>query len=134
MMPEGPMNALIADTSAWIAYFGGEEVPLLEASLTAGLVLLPALVATELLGNRLTKKDRFDLEQVLGAVPSVGLDAKHFVRAGRLKGELADHGLAISARDAHVIQCAIDRRALILSRDPLYRHPTLSSLVQAQIW
>lgn len=123
----------MADASAWIAYFSGEPSELLEAGLAAGLVAVPALVRTELLGNSLEKRDRRSLEQVLDGLPTLGLDPGHFSRAGALKARLEGEGIALSARDAHILQCALDRRAVLVSRDPLFRTLELSTGVKVQM-
>lgn len=128
------MAALIADTSAWVAYLGGETIPLLEASLAAGIVHLPSLVITELLGNEMPRPDRHELVEMLASLPLLGTDANHFARAGATKAELGKKGIAMSARDAHIFQCALDVKGVLLSRDPLYQHPALSSLVPVQMW
>lgn len=128
------MAALVADTSAWVAYLGGETIPLLEAALAAGIVQMPALVITELLGNDIPRRERHELEEMLGSLPLLGANAAHYSRAGATKAELAKKGINMSARDAHIFQCALDVKGVLLSRDPLFRHPALSSLVPVQVW
>lgn len=88
---------------------------------------------TELLGNPLARRERKDLERLLNSLPTVGTDASHFARAGELKARLAEEGTLITARDAHILQCAIDRGALLLSRDPLFRTVELSTGVKVQM-
>ena len=45
----------------------------------------------------------------------------HWVRVGDLRRQLSGRGLAVSTSDAHVVQCALDRDALLLSRDAVFR-------------
>jgi predicted nucleic acid-binding protein len=40
---------------------------------------------------------------------------------GELQGRLAEKGVAVSTPDAHVAQCALDRNALLLARDDVFR-------------
>ena len=128
------MAALVADTSAWVAYLGGETIPLLEAGLAAGIVHIPALVITELLGNDIPRRERHELEEMLSSLPILGTDAAHHSRAGAAKAELAKKGIGMSARDAHIFQCALDVKGVLVTRDPLFQHPALSSLVPVQVW
>jgi predicted nucleic acid-binding protein len=37
-----------------------------------------------------------------------------------LRRRLADRGISVSTPDAHVAQCALDRGALLLSRDAIF--------------
>ena len=125
--------ALVSDTAAWVRFFRGESVEILEMGLAAGLVEVPALVKTELLGNVLDTKFRKSLEQVLRPLPTLGTDPEHFLRAAKLKAELAEKGVAVSARDAHVLQCAIDRKAILISNDPLFLRIQKTAGVKVQI-
>lgn len=128
------MSRLVTDASPWIDYFAGSECSILEAGLLASAVEIPALVKTELLGNVLSAKDRKALERALEAVPVVGTEASHFLRAARLKAALGELGISLSARDAHVLQCALDRGAVLISRDPLFSRIQKSSGVRVQMW
>lgn len=112
--------SLVADTSAWIAYFAGAGCLLLEQALLAGNVEIPALVKLELLGNSLDDQTRHALEAALSSIPVVSADSSQCERAGRLKAKLLDEGYAISVRDAHVLQSALDRGGMLLSDDPLF--------------
>jgi len=71
---------------------------------------------------------------MLGSLPLLGTDARHYSRAGATKAEFAKKGVAMSARDAHIFQCALDVKGVLISRDPLFQHPALSSLVPVQVW
>jgi predicted nucleic acid-binding protein len=128
------MALLVSDVSPWVEFFAGRECALLEAGLEAGIVEIPALVKIELLGNILSTKDRKSLEQVLEPLPILGLEPGHLQRAGRLKASLQEMGLAISARDAHILQCAKDREAILISNDPLFLRIQKSAGVRVQMW
>jgi predicted nucleic acid-binding protein len=39
---------------------------------------------------------------------------------GDLRRHLADKGVSVSTPDAHIAQCAIDREALLLTRDAVF--------------
>lgn len=128
------MALLVSDASPWVEFFAGRDCGLLETGLEAGIVEIPALVKIELLGNVLSAKDRKSLEQVLEPLPVLGLDPDHLLRAGKLKAALQEMGLAISARDAHVLQCAKDREAILISNDPLFLRIQKSAGVRVQMW
>jgi predicted nucleic acid-binding protein len=128
------MSLLVTDSSPWVAYFRGEECALLETGLMAGTVGLPALVKVELLGNVMSTRDRKVLEKALESLPVLGIEPEHFLRAARLKADLSEKGISISARDAHVLQVAIDENAILISSDPLFRDIQKSAGVRVQMW
>jgi predicted nucleic acid-binding protein len=45
----------------------------------------------------------------------------HWLRVGDFRRRLRGRGLAVSTPDAHVAQCALDRDALLLSRDAVFQ-------------
>jgi predicted nucleic acid-binding protein len=128
------MDLLVTDASPWVAFFREEFCPLFEAAMKAGILALPALVKVELLGNPLGGRERKALEAALESVPVLGLDEAHLLRAARLKATLDTQGVLISARDAHVIQCAKDAGGALLSRDPLFARIQKSAGVRVEIW
>lgn len=128
------MALLVTDASPWLDYFAGKDCPILEAGLMAGAVEMPALVKVELLGNVLSAKDRKAFESALASIPTVGTDSEHYVRAARLKASLQEKGVALSARDAHILQCALDRDGILISNDPLFGRIQKTAGVRVQIW
>jgi predicted nucleic acid-binding protein len=127
------MALLVTDISPWIDFFNGVPSSLLEMGLEAGNLEIPAMVKLELLGNSLAPKERRALEQVLEPLPIVGLDPDHLIRAAKLKAELLEQGISINARDAHVLQCAKDRDAILISNDPLFIRIQKSAGVRVQM-
>jgi len=127
------MALLVSDISPWIDFFGGEPSPLLEMGLEAGTLEIPAMVKVELLGNVLAPKERKALEQVLEPLSVLGCDPEHLTRAAKLKAGLQEQGIAVSARDAHVLQCAKDRNAILISNDPLFLRIQKSAGVRVQM-
>lgn len=108
---------LVVDTSSWIDFFRGETIPLLEDALALGSVVLPPIVVTELVSGARKPSDRAALTDVLADLPLHETPREHWVRAGELRLRLLEKGHAISAPDAHVAQCALDRDAPLLTRD-----------------
>jgi len=111
------MAALVVESSAWIAYLKGEENSFLEMGLEAMAVQIPPLVLTELLGNAIPNKDKTVLENFLQKIPLSPINNEHFAKAASLKSALAARGFSISARDAHITQCALDQNAILLTKD-----------------
>jgi predicted nucleic acid-binding protein len=46
---------------------------------------------------------------------------EHWVRVGELRRRLRSRGLTVSTPDAHVAQCALDVRGILLSSDAVFR-------------
>lgn len=111
---------LVVDTSAWIDFFGGESIPLLEDALALGSVVLSPFVLAELVSGARREADRATLVDLLEDLPLHETPRDHWVRVGDLRRGLARQGLAVSTPDAHVAQCALDRDAPLLSRDAVF--------------
>lgn len=108
---------LVVDTSSWIEFFRGATVPLLEDALALGSVVLPPIVVAELVSGARKPSDRRGLTDLLADLPLHETPREHWVRAGELRLRLSEKGHSISASDAHVAQCALDRDAPLLTRD-----------------
>jgi predicted nucleic acid-binding protein len=108
---------LIVDTSAWIDFFGGESIPLLEDALALGAVVLPPIVVAELVSGVRREPDRAALVDLLEDLPIHETPREHWNRVGELRRRMIEEGNPISTPDAHVAQCALDRDAPLLSRD-----------------
>lgn len=114
------MSAVVVDSSAWIDFFRGRELPLLEQALAEGRALVPPIVVAELVSGATT---RVDARRVLGLVRELELvptDRDHWVRVGELRRALRARGLAVSTPDAHVAQCALDLGGVLLSTDAVF--------------
>ncbi|HVT19111.1 MAG TPA: PIN domain-containing protein [Thermoanaerobaculia bacterium] len=114
------MRGLVVDTSVWIDYFAGDEIPGLEAALAGGIVVLAPLVAAELVSGAARARDRRALAELIAELVVHEAPLAHWLRVGELRRELQDKGLAVSVPDAHVVQCALDRDAPLLARDAVF--------------
>ena len=114
------MSGVVADTSVWIEFFAGRAAPALEDALAHGLVVLPPLVVAELVSGARRKADRASIARLVEELPVHETPLDHWVRVGELRRALLDRGLSVSTPDAHVAQCALDRDALLLSRDGVF--------------
>lgn len=126
------MSAVVADTSVWIELFAGRPAQALEAALRHGLVVLPPLVVAELISGTRGPRDRAAIEDLVQALPLHETPLEHWVRVGDLRRRLAGRGLSVSTPDAHVAQCAIDRDALLLSRDLVFPRIAAASRLRVQ--
>ena len=115
------MRELVADTSVWIDFFNGREVPQLEAALDEGRVVLPPIVVAELVSGAKRPRDRASIEDLLPDLEVHSTPVAHWLRVGVLRRLLASQGLTVSTPDAHVAQCALDRGAALLTRDSVFQ-------------
>ena len=114
------MSAVVVDTSVWIELFAGRPVPVLEEALRQGLVVLPPIVAAELISGARRARDQAAIRNLLAELPLHETPLAHWIRVGDLRRRLAGHGVSVSTPDAHVAQCALDHGALLLSRDAVF--------------
>lgn len=114
------MSGVVADTSVWIEFFAGRPAPGLEDALAHGLVVLAPLVVAELVSGARRKAERASIAGLIEELPVHETPVDHWVRVGELRRTLLDRGLSVSTPDAHVAQCALDRDALLLSRDSVF--------------
>ena len=115
------MSGVVVDTSVWIDFFAGRRVPSLEDALAQGSVILPPLVVAELVSGARRPRDRDSITDLMRELPLHETPLDHWMRVGDLRRQLRGRGLAVSTPDAHVAQCALDRDALLLSRDAVFR-------------
>ena len=114
------MSGVVADTSEWIEYLAGRRAVALENALDAGSVVLPPIVVAELVSGAKTDKARRALEDLVADLVVHETSTDHWIRVGHLRRDLRARGLSVSTPDAHVAQCAIDRSAILLSRDRVF--------------
>ena len=123
------MSGVVVDTSVWIDFFAGRPAPSLEEALAHGLIVLPPLVVAELISGANRSSDRSAIADLLQELPLHETPLDHWIRVGELRRSLKARGLSVSTPDAHVAQCALDRGALLLSRDAIFnRIARLSAL------
>jgi predicted nucleic acid-binding protein len=114
------VSGVVADTSVWIEFFAGREARSLERALADSAVVVPPLVVAELLSGVLRKRDREAVHELLAEIPLHETPFEHWARVGSLRSALRRAGLSVSTPDAHVAQCALDRDAVLLTRDRIF--------------
>lgn len=114
------MNGVVVDTSVWIDFFAGAGPPALEDALARGGVVLPPIVIAELVSGARRPADRRAIAALVLELTIHDAPPEHWVRVGTLRRELRDRGLNVSTPDAHVAQCALDRKAPLLTKDHIF--------------
>ena len=85
-----------------------------------GAIILPPLVVSELVSGAGKKSDRVAVETLLANLPLHETPLDYWIRVGQLRRLLKERGFSVSTPDAHIAQCALDRQALLLSRDAVF--------------
>ncbi len=124
------MSGVVVDTSVWIEFFAGRPAERLEEALRLGAVVLSPVVAAELLSGARHPRDRSALIDLLTDLPLHPTPFAHWIAVGDLRAALRRRGLSVSTPDAHVAQCAIERDALLLSNDAVFRRVAKLSALQ----
>jgi predicted nucleic acid-binding protein len=115
------VSGLVVDTSVWIDFFAGRAAGALEEGLARGVVALPPVVVAELVSGARQERQRAALVALVRDLPVHETTLDHWIAVGDLRRRLAESGIAVSTPDAHVAQCAIDRDAVLLTRDEVFR-------------
>ncbi|HEX5758910.1 MAG TPA: PIN domain-containing protein [Thermoanaerobaculia bacterium] len=115
------MSGVVVDTSAWIEFFAGREVPGLEDALAAGQIVLAPVVVEA--GQRApTASGREKISALVADFAVHETPVGHWIRVAEPRRRLNARGLSISTPDPHVAQCALDRDAHLLARDQIFSH------------
>ena len=115
------MSAVVVDSSIWIEFFRGRELPALEEALLEGRVLVPPIVVAELVSGASSRGDSKKVADLVQDLELVETPRAHWIRVGELRRRLRGRGLRVSTPDAHVAQCALDVRGVLLSTDAVFR-------------
>ena len=115
------MSAVVVDSSIWIEFFRGRELPALEEALLEGRVLVPPIVVAELVSGATSRGDSKKVADLVHDLELVETPRAHWIRVGELRRRLLGRGLSVSTPDAHVAQCALDVRGVLLSSDAVFR-------------
>lgn len=115
------MAGAVVDTSAWIDFFGGGRCDALENALAHSAVIVPPLVIAELISGAETTDERRRVGELLQDSPVHETPLDHWIAVGDLRRGLARKGVTVTVPDAHVAQCALERDAILLSGDAIFR-------------
>jgi tRNA(fMet)-specific endonuclease VapC len=115
-----PVSGVVVDTSVWIDFFAGAPTTSLDDALKNNSVVLSPLVVAELISGARRSRDRAAILHLAEKLPVHETPLDHWIRAGELRRQLRSKGVSVSTPDAHVAQCALDRDAILLSRDAVF--------------
>lgn len=79
-----------------------------------------ACVVAELVSGARRAPDRRAIQALVQELPVHETPLEHWVKVGELRQRVRDRGLSVSTADAHVAQCAIDRDAVLLTKDAIF--------------
>jgi predicted nucleic acid-binding protein len=114
------VDALVIDTSSWIAHLRASAGSRVDEALSRVRVYLPPIVLAELLSGRMSRRERARLLTILDPLALCRTDRGHWTRVGELRARLAGLGLSASLPDVHVAQCALDLDAPLLTEDGVF--------------
>lgn len=114
------MAGVVVDTSVWVDFFAGAKVESLEEALAHGATIMPPLVVAELVSGATTAEQREAIGELLQDAPIHETPLDHWIRVGDLRRALARKGVTVTIPDAHIAQCALDRDAVLLTRDAVF--------------
>lgn len=124
-------SELIVDSAVWIDFFRGLNLPIFNAALELGGIVLTPVVASELVSGAKSHRERAWVSDLLIELPLHETPLDHWIRVGELRRVLREHGVSVSTPDAHVAQCALDRGAWLLSRDKIF--PDIAQVLPLQL-
>jgi predicted nucleic acid-binding protein len=124
------VSVVVVDSSAWIEFFRGRELPLLEDALAEGRARVPPLVVAELVSGATSRADALRVADLARHLELVPTPREHWIRVGELRRRLRAAGLSVSTPDAHVAQCALDLGGILLATDTVFRRIARASRLQ----
>jgi len=111
---------IVIDTSVWIDFLAGVKIRSVEDALANDLAIVPPLVIAELVTGAETMAARQAIGEFLQDAEVFATPLEHWIYVGDLRRSLARKGINVTVPDAHVAQCALDRNAVLLTRDSIF--------------
>ncbi|HEV2722219.1 MAG TPA: PIN domain-containing protein [Thermoanaerobaculia bacterium] len=115
------MAGIVIDASVWIDFLSGAKIQRVEDAVDDELAVIPPLVVAELVTGATTVVARQAIGELLQDAQVHETPLGHWIDVGILRGSLARKGLNVTVPDAHVAQCALDRDAVLLAKDGIFR-------------
>ena len=112
---------IAADSSSWIAHLSGaegEDVGILDQSLSDRLVVLPPVVLVELLSDPKLPRAVAELLQVL---PLLETEEGYWKRAAALRAKALSKGRKARLADTLIAQSCLDYNVPLIARDRDFR-------------
>jgi predicted nucleic acid-binding protein len=111
---------IAVDTSSFIAYLAhdnGDDTALIKHHLARQEIVLPCVVASELLSNFRMPQD---VQDVIAAMPCLPIVEGYWQRAGRLRAGLLAEGYKARLADTLIAQQCLDADVPLITRDGDY--------------
>jgi predicted nucleic acid-binding protein len=112
---------IVFDSSILVAALNGETIRSVEDAMSEGTGVLPPLVVSELISGAQSADAHRAIGELLQEAPLHDTPLQHWIAVGELRRRLRSKGLVVSTPDAHIAQCALDRNAILLTRDAIFR-------------
>ena len=113
---------IASDTSSLSAYFRGEagaDIEAIAGALSAGGIVLPPVVQTELLSDPSAAKE---MAETVSNFPLLPIVEGYWQRAGEARRLLRRKGHKAKVADALIAQSCIDHNVALITRDADFRH------------
>jgi predicted nucleic acid-binding protein len=116
-------EAVLVDTSAWIAFFRGDEpvATMVERTLAAGVAHICGVVELEL-RQGLRPEERETVLSLLSACPRIPTEEADWAGAGDLLAALRRKGVTVPSTDGLLAHLALRHGAALLENDAHFRH------------
>lgn len=124
------MSAIV-DTSVWIEFFKGRELKAIDHLLEQGVVVMTPIILAELMSGVTSRKDQNQLHDFLSHLSCHDCDFEHWIAVGLLRKKCREKGFAVSTPDAHIAQCALEARAILYTKDKIFKK--ISKLLALQV-
>jgi PIN domain len=95
-------GAAVVDTSAWIDYFTGRDMPLLDGALKQGSIILPPIVVAELVSGAHKSRAREAMVEFLDELPIHETPRDHWSRVGELDAKPSPGGVFFEPQSEEV--------------------------------
>jgi predicted nucleic acid-binding protein len=112
--------SVVVDTSVWIAFFRGKTQIAFEEALKDGQIVVPPIVAAELLSSAHSKRQVKQLEHLFASLGILQTTDAHWMSVGSLRRSLSIRGMHLSIPDVHIAMCAIERGGSLMSHDAIF--------------
>jgi predicted nucleic acid-binding protein len=113
-------DKVLIDTSVWIAYLKGADVPLAERVdeiLAHSTVCVPRVVIAELIQGAKTEKEIAVIEEFAEAFTIIDQTAESWQKAGRLSFAMKRKGISVHLVDCYIAVLASENECRIFSLD-----------------
>ena len=115
------MAGTVIDSSVWINFLSGARIESVDEAVADRSAVIPPLVVAELVTGAVTPAMREAVGELLQDASVHQTPLEHWIDVGTLRRVLARKGVNVALPDAHVAQCALDRDAVLLATDKIFR-------------